>query len=198
MSFDINAVVVFGLAIFALVFAGLTVTVRNIVHSIVCLICCLLFIAGIYITLSVDFIAAAQVAIYVGAIAILILFATMFTHDPMGEKLSHLNRQSILGVFVALALFGSIVYFFASTITFDGKMLGEKATFKPTIKDINLVQIRKDYDKGETSVKKIGDTLYGEKGKDSGFAIPVEMASFMLLAAIIGGIEMAKKKEDEV
>lgn len=184
------------MAVFALVFAGLTVTVRNIVHSIVCLICCLLFIAGIYISFHADFLAAAQVAIYVGAIAILILFATMFTHDPMGEKLSHLNRQSILGVFVALALFGSIVYFFIGTNTFDNRQTKDSPMM--AIKPISFTELRANQEKGETSVIMIGDVLYGEKGKQAGYAIPVEMASFMLLAAIIGGIEMAKKKEDEV
>jgi len=176
------------MAVFALVFASLTVTVKNIVHSIVCLICCLLFIAGIYISFHADFLAAAQVAIYVGAIAILILFATMFTHDPMGEKLSHLNRQSILGVFVALTLFSSLVYFFT---------IDKMKEFKST-DPINFELLRENQEKGETSVKMIGDMLYGEKGKQAGYAIPVEMASFMLLAAIIGGIEMAKKKEDEL
>ncbi len=184
------------MAVFALVFAGLTVTVRNIVHSIVCLICCLLFIAGIYISFHADFLAAAQVAIYVGAIAILILFATMFTHDPMGEKLSHLNRQSILGVFVALALFGSIVYFLIGTSSFDNSQAKDNPMM--AIKPISFTELRENQEKGETSVKMIGDVLYGEKGKQAGYAIPVEMASFMLLAAIIGGIEMAKKKEDEV
>lgn len=184
------------MAVFALVFAGLTVTVRNIVHSIVCLICCLLFIAGIYISFHADFLAAAQVAIYVGAIAILILFATMFTHDPMGEKLSHLNRQSILGVFVALALFGSIVYFLIGTSSFDNSQAKDNPMM--AIKPISFTELRENQEKGDTSVKMIGDVLYGEKGKQAGYAIPVEMASFMLLAAIIGGIEMAKKKEDEV
>lgn len=184
------------MAVFALVFAGLTVTVRNVVHSIVCLICCLLFIAGIYISFHADFIAAAQIAIYVGAIAILILFATMFTHDPTGDKLSHLNRQSILGVFVALALFGSIVYFFIGTNKFDQNQTKDSPMM--AIKPINFVELREYNEKGETSVKVIGDILYGKKGKQAGYAIPVEMASFMLLAAIIGGIEMAKKKEDEV
>ncbi|NTU60915.1 MAG: NADH-quinone oxidoreductase subunit J, partial [Caldiserica bacterium] len=59
-------VLIIAMAIPAFCFAALTVMVRNIVHAVVCLIMCLISLVPIYIGLRADFIAAAQVAIYVG------------------------------------------------------------------------------------------------------------------------------------
>ncbi len=156
-------------------------TVKNIVHAAICLIGCLLSIAAIYIGLHADFIAAAQITIYVGAIAILILFSIMFTHDVSGKQMSHLNRQAVLGVFVALALFGSISFFIMNT---------SESQFTNNFQEQMSLQPK-------TSLNAVGDTLYSED-TTTPYMVPVEMASFLLLAAIVGGIEMAKKKEDEV
>lgn len=163
-----------------LVFASLTVMVRNIVYSAVFLILTLLSIAAIYIGLHADFIAASQIAIYVGAISILILFSIMFTHDLYGKQLTHLNRQAVLGVFIALMLFGTISFYIINT--------------KKEELSQNLIGNSLNGDKS-TSVISISKQLYEP---DASYAVPLEMASFMLLAAVVGGIEMAKKKEDEV
>ncbi|HOR47064.1 MAG TPA: NADH-quinone oxidoreductase subunit J [Caldisericia bacterium] len=181
MNVTMSQALYMALAFPALVFAALTVTVKNIVHAAICLIGCLLSIAAIYVGLHADFIAAAQIAIYVGAIAILILFSIMFTHDVSGKQMSHLNRQAVLGVFVALALFGAISFFIMNTsesqltTNFQGQM-----ALPP-----------------KTSLMAVGDALYSDNASTP-YMVPVEMASFLLLAAVVGGIEMAKKKEDEV
>jgi NADH:ubiquinone oxidoreductase subunit 6 (subunit J) len=162
----------------AIAFALMTVFLKNIVHATVSLIFCLLSIATIYVLLHADFIAAAQVSIYVGAIAILILFAIMFIHDREGEMLTHLNKQIFPGILIAILLFCMLIYFISITksplLTFND----------PPLLSANKV----------ISVKAIGETLYRNKA----YLIPVEMATFILLGALIGGIEMAKKKEDEV
>ncbi len=172
--------VVLALSFPVLVFASLTVMVRNIVYAAVFLILTLLSIATIYIGLHADFIAASQVAIYVGAISILILFSVMFTHDLFGKQLTHLNRQAVLGVFIALMLFGTISFYIINT---KNEELSQ-----------NLIGHTPDGGR-PTSVLAISKQLYEP---DAPYAVPVEMASFMLLAAVVGGIEMAKKKEDEV
>ncbi len=167
------------MAIPAFCFAALTVIVKNIVHAVICLIFCLISIVPIYIGLRADFIAAAQVAIYVGAISILIIFAVMFIHDKSSKVISHLNRQTYLGVFVALMLFG-VVFFFIFNTHFD-VMLN---TTKDSI----------------SSVQAVSHTMFGTEDtvKFSNYFIPVQLASFVILGALVGAIEMAKKKEDEL
>jgi NADH-quinone oxidoreductase subunit J len=163
------------------VFAFLTILLRNIVHAIVSLILCLISLAVVYIAIDADFIAAAQIAIYVGAISILILFAIMFTRDREGKNMLHIHRQVGIGITIAIALFASICFFFISTVQTESDALPSGQV------DANI--------KTETSITYIGRTMF-EKG--SPYVIPVEMASIMILAALIGGIELAKKKEDEL
>jgi len=175
-------IIIVALAFPAVVFAALTVMVRNIVYASVFLICSLLCIAGVYVGLKSDFIAAAQLAIYVGAISILILFAIMFVHDKESKKLTHLNRQAVLGVFVSLCLFGIICFYIFSTkpIEISRGLTGQS----------NMAN-------RPTAVNAISNTLYNGE-RNAPYAIPVEMASFLIIAAMVGGIELAKKKEDEV
>ncbi|HOO96292.1 MAG TPA: NADH-quinone oxidoreductase subunit J [Caldisericia bacterium] len=162
-----------------IVFALLTVTLRNIMHAILSLILCLLSLALVYVLVGADFIAAAQVAIYVGAISILILFAIMFTRDKEGKQLVHIHRQYPIGIVVALCLLVMVSFFIYKS-------------------DVDLTTLETNH--GYNSVEGIGKTMYGipGSGKPTEYSIPVEMASFMLLAALVGGVEMAKKKEDEV
>lgn len=175
------------MAIPAFCFAALTVMVKNIVHAVICLIMCLVSLVPIYIGLRADFIAAAQVAIYVGAISILIIFAVMFIHDKTGKSVTHLNRQTILGVFVALALFCAILLF---VIQSPGKQIIDMSEVKKSDVD-NKTPL--------TSVQAISQTMFGEKDKGTTeYFLPVQMASFVIIGALVGTIEMAKKKEDEL
>lgn len=163
----------------AFCFAALTVMVKNIVHSVICLIMCLISLVPIYIGLRADFIAAAQVAIYVGAISILIIFAIMFIHDKSSKTITHLNRQTVLGVFISLMLFASIFLFIY-------RMPKKISVGEPG--------------KAMTSLQAISSTMFGKpdsKGLTEYF-LPVQMASFLIIGALVGAIEMAKKKEDEL
>lgn len=166
-----------------IVFAFLTIFLRNIVHAIMSLIMCLISLAVIYIAINADFIAAAQIAIYVGAISILILFAIMFTRDREGKQLLHIHRQVGVGVFIAITLMASIFFFFiTSTLQDENNVLPEG-------------RVAQEHLWTKPSIEYISDTMFDS---ESPYVVPVEMASIMILAALIGGIEMAKKKEDEV
>lgn len=78
------------LAGLALVGAVGMVTLRNLVHSVLAMVLAFLAVAGIFILLEAGFLAVVQILIYVGALAILILFAVMFTRDVLGKKV-HVN-----------------------------------------------------------------------------------------------------------
>lgn len=180
MGFIESRLIFFIASVPVIIFAFLSIFLKNIVHAIMSLIACLLSIAVIYISIHADFIAAAQIAIYVGAISILILFAIMFTRDKKGSQLLHIHRQVGVGVAVGVTLFLTIAFFFLQTATdpnLDGRL--------PT--GIHY--------KDKPSIEYISETMFD---KGTPYAIPVEMTSIMILAALIGGIEMAKKKEDEV
>lgn len=180
-------ILIIAMAIPAFCFAALTIMVRNIVHAVICLIMCLISLVPIYIGLRADFIAAAQVAIYVGAISILIIFAIMFIHDKSSKSITHLNRQTYLGVFVGLMLFGTIFFFIFQS---PGKQI------------IDYKLVKKSSTDGKTpltSVQAISQTMFGEKDKGTTeYFLPVQMASFVIIGALVGAIEMAKKKEDEL
>jgi NADH:ubiquinone oxidoreductase subunit 6 (subunit J) len=82
----------------------MVVSLRNIFHCAIALIMCLSAIAGIYILLNAEFLAAAQVLIYVGAVAILMVFAIMLTTDLARKKLMQTNRNALV------AFFGCLVF----------------------------------------------------------------------------------------
>lgn len=183
-----TSILIIVMAIPAFCFAALTVMVKNIVHAVICLIMCLVSLVPIYIGLRADFIAAAQVAIYVGAISILIIFAVMFIHDKTGKTITHLNRQTYLGVFVAFMLFGAIFFFIIQT---PGKQIIDMSEVKKSDLASNTPL---------TSVQAISQTMFGQKGQEGSteYFLPVQMASFVIIGALVGAIEMAKKKEDEL
>lgn len=96
-----------------LVCAILVVTLRNVFHSALFLVLTFFFVAGIYLMLKAEFLAAVQVLIYVGAVTILILFAIMLTHQIQSRSIRQVNEQVIPaiiigGLFFVLAVLAMI------------------------------------------------------------------------------------------
>jgi NADH-quinone oxidoreductase subunit J len=83
-----------------LICAILVVTLRNIFHSALFLVLTFFFVAGIYLMLNAEFLAAVQVLIYVGAVTILILFAIMLTHQIQSRSIRQVNEQTIPAVII--------------------------------------------------------------------------------------------------
>jgi len=138
-----------------------TAAVRNLIHAVVFLVISFMGIAGLYITLSADFLAVTQVLIYVGAISILLLFAIMLT--PRSERG---NQEGFLRLPAAL-LCGLV----AVTLTFvaiDTEWnISSRQGFASTASDI-----------GEALLDK--------------FVLPFEIASVLLLAAMLGAIVLVR------
>lgn len=84
-----------------LVCALMVVTLRNVFHSALFLVLTFFFVAGIYLMLDAEFLAAVQVLIYVGAVTILILFAIMLTYQIQSRSVRQVNEQVIPAVIVA-------------------------------------------------------------------------------------------------
>ena len=82
--------------------AAMVVSLRNIFHCALFLILCLFCVAGIFILLEAEFLAAAQVLIYVGAVAILIIFAIMLTSNLAAQKIVQTNENALVGFFACV------------------------------------------------------------------------------------------------
>ena len=141
------------------------ILLRDIFRAAVMLVLAFLSVAGIFVTLSADFIAAVQVLIYGGAVSILIIFAVLLTRDVQSGNPN--NRFQLPGIFVGMGLLGALILGFV------------KADWR--ISEAQPI---------ENTTAAIGDVLL------KSWVLPFEIASFLLLAVMIGAIVLAKGEED--
>ena len=153
------------LAILGIAAALAVVFLRDIFRAALSLILCFLTVAGIYITLSADFLAAMQVLIYVGAIAVLIILAIMLTRDV--QRGSPSNKLRIPAFVVAILFLGVVVF----TMTNTAWQIAGVPPQEPT-------------------TGALASKLFG----GDGFILPLEIAPLLLLAAILGAIVLVKEK----
>lgn len=153
------------LAIITVVSALLVIFTRNIFRSALFLILAFFAIACVYILLSADFLAAVQVLVYIGAIGILIIFAIMLTRE--------VQRANLPGKLSWPALIASLLLLVLISISLLNTTwrLAPQATYQET-------------------TRLIGERLYSV----GGFVLPFEIASILLLAAIIGAIVLVREK----
>ena len=143
------------------------VMTRNIVYAAFALLASLLGVAGIFLLMFAEFLALVQVLIYGGAIVIVILFALMLTRIEDFQHLSD-NRQWPIAALVALAIFGLL----AASIV---------GTSVRTTTDQTGATVRTGLD-----FDKLGESLFTQ------WAVPFEVASLVLLVALIGAIVMVR------
>jgi NADH-quinone oxidoreductase subunit J len=167
-----STIIFYLLAALTLVSAVLAVTTRMIFRAAIYLLFSLIGIAGIYFWLQYEFIAAVQIVVYVGGIVVLIIFSIFLTQQA-GEQLpkQRFGRQlfAALAAFCGLAL---IMLQFAEH-SFNGTT---NAAIEPTVANI-------------------GNQMLGVD--DNGYALPFEVVSILLLAALIGCIVIALKSKPE-
>lgn len=143
------------------------VLVRNVVYAALLLIVSLLGVAGVYILLSVEFLALVQVLIYGGAVTVLVLFALMLTR--VRELQGPLDGdQKPLAVLAALTLLGAFIAVMSQTAW-------PRDAGSVTVVPFNT----------------IGLTLFNR------WAVPFEVASAVLLVALIGAVVIATQEEGE-
>jgi NADH-quinone oxidoreductase subunit J len=110
-------VIMLGVAVLGGAAALLVVTSRNVVHAALYLVVALLSVAGSFLALGAEFLAWAQVLVYVGAVIVLILFGLMLTRAPIGPMAQH-NENRRLAIAVSVALFALLVV--TIFMAFDG------------------------------------------------------------------------------
>jgi len=154
------------LAIVTIVSGLMVVSLRNIFHCALCLIVCLSSVAGIFIMLDAEFLAAAQILIYVGAISILMIFAIMLTSRLTAQGISQTNENVAVAFLVCLVFFCMSVFLTYRTSVW---MPAEAAL-------------------PEKNTLEIGRLLM------SSFMVPFEVVSILLVAALVGAIMLAREE----
>jgi NADH-quinone oxidoreductase subunit J len=143
------------------------VTAKNVVHAALYLVVTLLSVGGAYLLLGAEFVAWVQILIYVGAIVILFLFGLMLTKAPIGRD-SLDNQQRLVALVVALAVLAGLV------LLLNGAFGWEET---------------RRIDVAHTDTLDIGTSLFRT------YVLPFEAISFLLLAALVGAVVLARKDD---
>ena len=168
MEIPLSTVVFYGIAGVTLISAAMVAFSRNIIYSAFSLLGAFAGVAGLYVFLAADFVAAVQMLLYVGGILVVILFAVMLTHRITDVQIT--NRA--VGRLPALVLIGIFILLLVETI--------RKTRWVKT-GEISYV----------ATTTLIGDLFL------QNYLLPFELASVVLLAALIGAVVLSRKEIKE-
>lgn len=164
-----GAIVFYLLASLCLVSAVMVITRRSAVHAALFLVLTFFCVAGIYIVLSAEFLAAVQVLVYAGGIMVLFLFVIMLV--PLEPRHLHLRVKHLArSLLLAGALAASLIFYFSSA---HGPDTG--VSMQPLAA-------------GGGNIEVVGLELYQR------YLLPFEIASVLLLVAMVGAVVLARKK----
>jgi NADH-quinone oxidoreductase subunit J len=166
----LNQVMFFLFGAMILIFSLLTVTSRKVLRAAVYLLFVLISTAGLYFALSYNFLAAVQLTVYAGGIVVLIIFSILLT--------SHVSERAVMAP-VKQSLLSALVTVAGATLTL---MTILKFTFVPGT-GVDPHQ----------NITDVGNALVSYNR--DGYALPFEVVSVLLLAAMIGAIVVAKKEK---
>jgi NADH-quinone oxidoreductase subunit J len=152
----------------AILSAILVITRKNAVHSALSLIVTLLSLAGLYLMLYAPFVAGVQVILYAGGIMVLFLFVIMLVSLEISVKEEQFNKQWHVGIAASLVLGTMVVY----VVTKGKAIFPNSQAILPEA----------------TNTQQMGLALYQQ------YLLPFEIASLLLLVAIVGAVVMAKKR----
>jgi NADH-quinone oxidoreductase subunit J len=156
------------LAVMAVVSAIAVITRRNPVHAALSLIVTLLSLAGFYLMLYAPFVAGVQIVLYAGGIMVLFLFVIMLVNLEQNIREYQFNRQWFVGTVAALALGALLLFVYQRGSDIFPRTLAAMPEAQNT--------------------QQIGAMLY------TTYMFPFEIASLLLLVAIVGAVVMAKKR----
>ncbi|MBM3144033.1 MAG: LPXTG cell wall anchor domain-containing protein [Chloroflexi bacterium] len=156
-------------AVVTLVAALLVVTTPNLVHAALWLILALFGVAATFVLLNATFLAVVQVVVYIGAIAVLMIFAIMLTRRVMKDSGPQTNSNWVWAALLGLALFGGLTFVLLHSDAAGVSLPALSAHADP--------------------LAQLGQELVSPNA----YVIPFELASVLLLAAMIGAIVVAWK-----
>jgi len=149
----------------------LVVTVRNLVHAALWLVATLFGVAIIYTLLNAGFLAVVQVVVYIGAIAILFIFAVMLTRRQAADTGASVNKNWWAGALMSVLTFAALAFLLQSWSGFS-----KQASAVPS---------------GFDAINQLGEALTSS----AGYVLPFEVASVLLLAALVGAVYLAFNKK---
>jgi NADH-quinone oxidoreductase subunit J len=155
------------LAMITIVSAIAAMTLRNLVHCALALVGAFAGLAALYLQLDAQFVGFAQILVYVGAVAILIVFAILLTGGTEPAKQPIFSSTWCVGGGVTVAVFGILVWAIRSSHSITDSL--------PRVSG--------------TSVRQIGDQLMTK------YILPLEVVGLLLTAALIGAVIIAMKEE---
>jgi NADH-quinone oxidoreductase subunit J len=148
----------------------MVITRRNAVHSVIWLTVTLFAVGGIFLLQHAEFLFAVQIILYVGGIMVLFLFVVMLVNIDVALKQAQFSRQWQLGLVTALLVFaqvGYLIYKIGAGLSLPAQPPGPEPAH---------------------NTQAIGQALYRT------YMLPVEIASLLLLVAMVGAVLMAKRK----
>ena len=161
--------------IFAFLVLGggvLTITRRSAMHAAISLIVSLLGVAGLYLMQQAEFLFAVQIVLYVGGVMLLFLFVIMLVNLDEAAKLRQFNKQWVIGIGAVALVAVQVGYF----------LLKGREGFH------FAAPIAPNTPAGLGNTEQIANSLFSE------YLLPFELASILLLVAVVGSVVMAKKR----
>ena len=170
--------IIFYLIAFVTIIAALRVVMgRNAIHSALWLVLVFLCFGAFYVLLQAEFVAAIQVIVYAGAIMVLFLFVIMLLRVDRAEELLAKHRiQRVVGTLLGIALVVGI----GVTVMVD-RLPGKSG--ERTIETLNA--------QAGGNTQALAEKLFTD------YLLPFEFTSVLLLAAIVGAVILAKRKEEK-
>jgi NADH-quinone oxidoreductase subunit J len=157
------------LAVLTLGGAGAAMTLRRLVHCVLALTVALTGLAALYLNLGAQFVGLAQILVYVGAVAILIVFAILLTRGAEVESQTALSPSLITGGAIAAVVFAVLAW-----AVVHSSVRGQSAETVPAV-----------------TMKQIGDALMQR------YVLPLEVIGLMLTAALIGAVILALQENPD-
>lgn len=169
-----NIILYFVMAIVIVVFSVMTVKSRKILRSATYLLFVLLATALLYFQLGYQFLGAVQIAVYAGGIMVLFVFSILLTHRPDEKSQELTSHKRIMGVLCSVAGCALLLFALFSMPVCSGETLTSALS------------------SGTVDMNSIGTALLGTEKFQ--YLLPFEAVSVLLLACIIGGVVVARKK----
>jgi len=158
----------------ALILGGalMVVTRHNLVHAAFYLVVTLFGVAVFFILLDAGFLAAVQVVVYIGAIAILLIIGVMVTRNVTGAKVKVVNKNYLLAIAIGVMVFASLFLAVSQWTQFNASAAEvDPQTLDDTVRNLGVALVDANQ-----------------------FVIPFEVASILLLGALVGAIVIAWPK----
>jgi NADH-quinone oxidoreductase subunit J len=167
-----------------------TVLARNLVHAGLYLIAFFFVVACQFVLLEAEFLAAIQVLVYIGAVAILLMFGIMLTRNVQGDDTTSVRGPMILpGLIATVGLFFVLVFGVHNQEGIQGRTSWWKLIERPSLKFGDAPSLR------APAVNNMGTTAGVELV--TRYAVPFEVAGLLLTAALVGAVALAYRDVEE-